>query len=116
MRHGKAEVPNVAIEWIYSRDAGRGTVLAYDAKVDKDRVFNLSLGATTTPENFVQALKEAFPGVDARVKTGPGMVGAPPDAKSLDMRRSKSVLGYTPEYDMAGALRDYAAWLKPRLK
>ena len=116
MRHGKAEVPNVAIEWIYSRDAGRGTVLAYDAKVDKDRVFNLSLGATITPENFVQALKQAFPGVDARVKIGPGMVGAGPDAKSLDMRRSKAVLGYEPEYDMAGALRDYAAWLKPRLK
>lgn len=113
--YGKTEVPNATIEWIYSKDAGRGTVLAYDAKIDKDRVFNLTLGGPTAPADLVKALKAVFPGVDATVNAGAGPVGAQSLSPALSMERSKKVLGYTPEYDMVAALRDYADWLRPHV-
>ena len=37
------------MEWVYSKDAARGTVMALDAKDLGSRVFNITMGAMTTP-------------------------------------------------------------------
>jgi hypothetical protein len=39
------------MEWVYSKDAGRGTVMALDAKDLGRRVFNITMGSLTTPDS-----------------------------------------------------------------
>ena len=62
----EAVVPSGAMEWVYSKDAARGTVLALQAPNHQDRVFNITMGEVTTPDAFAAALRAAVPG--ARVK------------------------------------------------
>ena len=41
----EATVPPGAMEWVYSKDAARGTVMALDAKDLGSRVFNITMGS-----------------------------------------------------------------------
>src|ERR1700752_571133 len=45
----EATVPPGTMEWVYSKDAARGTVMALDAKELGSRVFNVTMGAMTAP-------------------------------------------------------------------
>jgi nucleoside-diphosphate-sugar epimerase len=108
----EVEIPNIPLEWIYSKDAAAGTVLALKATIAKDRVFNLSMGPPTTPEALTDALRSVF--ADVRVRTQAGDL--PPRSKwadkGMDLGRAKKILGFQPAYDMAGAIRDYSAWMR----
>jgi nucleoside-diphosphate-sugar epimerase len=44
----EATVPPGPMEWVYSKDATRGTVMALDAKDLGSRVFNITMGSVTT--------------------------------------------------------------------
>ncbi len=118
LKHGKADIPNVKIEWIYSRDAGLGTVLALEAKIDRHRVFNLSMGAPTSPEDMAAAIQAAIPGIETRIgpKIGTATMGGATFDEPLELGRAKSILGYQPAYPMTEAIRDYADWLKSLAK
>ena len=62
----EATVPPGAMEWVYSKDAARATVMALDAKDLGSRVFNITMGAMTTPAEMAEAIQAVAPG--ARVK------------------------------------------------
>jgi nucleoside-diphosphate-sugar epimerase len=104
-----ATVPAMANEWVYSKDAAAGTVLALKAKALGSGVFNLTMGCMVTPQDFADALTTAIPGVELRIE--------PPKApavnrKPAEIALAKKVLGYEPKYAMVEAIRDYSGWLR----
>ncbi|PZC45173.1 MAG: threonine 3-dehydrogenase [Chloroflexi bacterium] len=112
IRTGETSVAPQSVEWVYSKDAAKGTVLALQANNPKGRVFNVGTGTVTTPEDMADAVKAALPATKVSVsgqKPTGGFAAVP-----LSMSRSKTEIGYEPSFDMAGAIRDYAEWYKNR--
>ena len=112
MRGGEGVVPAAALEWVYSKDAAAGTVLALEAKSLPSRVFNLSMGTLTSPEDLVLAVKAVFP--QARLRIERPADGSPAlynMTRHSSPKRSKEVLGFTPRFPMAAAVRDLVDYL-----
>ena len=109
----EATVPPGAMEWVYSKDAARGTVLALDAKDLGSGVFNITMGALTQPGEMAAAIGAVIPG--AKVK-----FDAPPSARvaltnrdsHADLSRAKRHLGYEPEFPLQAAVKDLAEWMR----
>jgi len=111
----EAAVPASSLEWVYSKDAAMGTVLALRAPDLRTRVFNITMGRIVTAEEFAAALKAAIPEARVRIQTPPRSAVAVPDMNHVsDLRLAREVLGYAPAYDMPAAVRDMVAWLKSR--
>ncbi len=99
-------------EFVYSKDAARGTVLASHATGLKDRVFNISMGRIYTQEEIAAILSKIIPG--SKITTSDETQSG--NRKSMDepvsLERAQKQLGFTPEYDMVAALGDYVNWYK----
>ena len=65
-------MPPGVMEWVYSKDAARGTVLALDAKDLGSGVFNLTMGAMTTPNEFAAAIGAVVPGAKVKFEAPAG--------------------------------------------
>ena len=111
---GEAVIPSAAMEWVYSKDAAHGTVLALQAASLPSRVFNITMGKATSPEEMAAALKEVFPGVKTRFDKPLVSGGARP--KPAEIIRAKKILGYEPEFPMLKAMRDYVEWSRRTVK
>ena len=109
----EAIVPPGAMEWVYSKDAARGTVMALDAKDLGTGVFNITMGAVTQPGEFADAIGAVVPG--AKVK-----FDAPASARvaltnrdqHADLSRAKRHLGYEPQFRLEAAVKDLAEWMR----
>jgi nucleoside-diphosphate-sugar epimerase len=109
----EATVPPGPMEWVYSKDAARGTVLALDAKDLGNGIFNITMGAVTAPGEFADAITAVAPG--AKVK-----FDAPPSARvaltnrdqHADLARAKRHLGFAPAFPLAAAVKDMAEWMR----
>lgn len=113
LRGEEAVVPAAAMEWVYVKDAARGTVLALTAKDLGSRVFNLTMGTITAPAAFAAALQAAVPGARVRIETPAAA------ATSLmtmehpgDLTLSRETLGFAPQYGIEAAVRDMVAWYR----
>jgi nucleoside-diphosphate-sugar epimerase len=104
----EAVVPSAALEWVYSKDAAYGTVLALQAKALPSRVFNITMGKATDAEELSAALKEVFPGV--KIRLDKNSVPSSARAKPAEIGRAKAILGYEPQFPMVKAMRDYLEW------
>ena len=108
----EATVPPGAMEWVYSKDAARGTVMALDAKDLGNGVFNITMGALTQPGEMADAIGAVAPG--AKVK-----FDAPASARvaltnrntHADLSRAKKHLGYEPAFPLKVAVKDQAEWM-----
>jgi nucleoside-diphosphate-sugar epimerase len=108
-------LPSGSLEWVYSKDAAVGTVLALQASNLSSRVFNITMGVLLTPDDLAAAFATVFPGARIRIETPPATAVALPDMRSAsDPGLARSVLGYAPRYGAVEALRDFAAWEKAR--
>jgi nucleoside-diphosphate-sugar epimerase len=108
----EAIVPPGAMEWVYSKDAARGTVMALDAKDLGKGVFNITMGKLTTPAEMAEAIGHAVPGAKCKFETPAGTgVSLANRAEHADLSRSKTHLGYAPEFPFAAAVKDLAAWM-----
>jgi nucleoside-diphosphate-sugar epimerase len=118
LRGEEAIVGAGGLEWVYSKDAARGTVLALQAKGNlRSRVFNITMGRVTTPDELAGALKSAVPGARVRIETpAAAAVSAQQMHHASDLTLAKSVIGYQPEYDMPRAISDLVAWFKTKQK
>jgi nucleoside-diphosphate-sugar epimerase len=113
MQGQEGVVPAAALEWVYSKDAAAGTVLALEAGSLKDRVFNLTMGTLTSPDDLVAAVKAVFPQARLRIaKPADGTPALSPMTRAASLVRSKDVLGYAPRFTMAAAVRDLAEYLR----
>ena len=93
MAQPAALVPPGAMEWVYSKDAAGGTVLALEAKDLGNRVFNITMGSLTTPSDMATAFAAAVPGAKVRFEapTGAGICRAP-SATSATSRSSSCTM------------------------
>ncbi len=104
----EAVVPSAALEWVYSKDAARGTVMALQASALPSRVFNITMGKATTAEELAAALKEVFPGV--KIRQDKNNVPSSARTKPAEITRAKKILGYEPQFPIVAAMRDYLEW------
>ena len=108
-----AVVPGTAMEWVYSKDAARATVLALRAPALGSGVFNITMGRIFRPEELAAELVRAIPGAQTRIEAQPeGSTWSGGDWKPADISRARTILGYEPQYPMPRALADYAAWYR----
>ena len=107
-------VPGAALEWVYSKDAAQGTVLALQAAALPSRVFNITMGKSITGDELSAALKEVFPEVKIRIEKN--TVPSSARAKPAEITRAKKILGYEPQFPMVKAMRDYVAWSEKHAK
>lgn len=108
--NGEIEVPSRSLEWVYSKDAARGTVLALRADNLTDRVFNIGTGRLTNPEELADAITAALPETKTSIAPPDPSGAAMFNAVALNLDRSRAVLGYEPEFDMPACVRDYIEW------
>lgn len=113
MQGQEGVVPAAALEWVYSKDAAAGTVLALEAQSLKDRVFNITMGTLTSPDDLAAAVKAVFPQARLRIaKPADGTPALSPMTRAASLARAKDVLGYEPRFTMAAAVRDLAEYLE----
>jgi len=111
--HYQAMVPAGAMEWVYSKDAANGTVLALRAKDLGTRIFNVTMAALTTPEDLANGIKAVVPGAKVKIETPTATAVALPNMRGVsDQKTAKAILGYAPKYTMVEGLRDQAEWMK----
>lgn len=111
----KAVIPAAVMEWVYSKDAARGTVLALKAPVLKRRVFNVTMGCLTSPEALSAALKEIVPGAKVSIETPSNATPAMQGMTGFsNLSAAKEVLGFTPRFQMLDAVRDMVEWARRR--
>lgn len=109
----EAVVPSGTMEWVYSKDAGRGTVLALKAKDLGNGVFNIVMAQPTSPDEFAEALRQVVPGARIRIDTPKGTaISLPNMRRSSDRTNARETIGYEPEFDILKALQDMHAWMQ----
>ncbi len=110
-------IPAGAMEWVYSKDAGLGTVLALKAKELRSRIFNCTMGRLVTAEELATAIREVIPGARTRIETPPATAVSMPNMRRVsDLSLAKAALGFTPQFGLNEAVRDMAEWLNARTK
>lgn len=111
----EAVLPAGAMEWVYSKDAGMGTVQALEAKDLGFGVFNITMGVLAKPEDMAAALKAAVPGAEVRIETPAAAAVSLPDMKAVsDLSHAKKTLGFTPQYGLVEGVKDLVTWMKSR--
>jgi nucleoside-diphosphate-sugar epimerase len=69
------------------------------------------MGRVTPPEEFAAALKAALPGAKVRIDTPAGAGASLMNMRNVaDLTLSREVLGFTPRFDIAAAVRDMVDW------
>jgi nucleoside-diphosphate-sugar epimerase len=108
----EATVPPGPMEWVYSKDAARGTVLALDAKDLGNGIFNITMGAVTAPGEFADAIAAVAPGAKVKFDAPPSARVALTNREShADLSRAKRQLGFEVEWPLGKAVKDQAAWM-----
>lgn len=109
----EALIPPGVMEWVYSKDAARGTVMALEAKDLGNGIFNLTMGAMTTPAEMAAAIGAVAPGAKCKFEApaGAGVSLSNRDAHA-DLSRAKRQLGWEPQFPLAAAVKDMAEWMR----
>ncbi|MFD7157879.1 NAD-dependent epimerase/dehydratase family protein [Kribbella sp. NPDC059898] len=92
----------------YGPDAGRAIALLTVAESLPHTVYNVSSGRPVTNGEFVEAVRQFRP--DLPLSLLPGRRLGPGQDPYLDISRLTRDTGFTPGYDIAAAVADYAAW------
>jgi nucleoside-diphosphate-sugar epimerase len=109
----EAIVPPGPMEWVYSKDAARGTVMALDAKDLGNRVFNITMGSVTTPAEMASAIGTVVPGAHVKFAAPAGTAVALSNRDTgADLGRAGRYLGYQPAFKLHEALADLARWMR----
>jgi nucleoside-diphosphate-sugar epimerase len=109
----EATVPPGPMEWVYSKDAARGTVMALDTKDLGNRVFNITMGSVTTPSEMATGIVAVVPGAKVKFDAPPGTAVALSNRDTCaDLSRAGRYLGYTPAFKLHAALQDLADWMQ----
>jgi UDP-glucose 4-epimerase len=99
-----------ASDLCYVKDCGRAIALLMVAERLNHRVYNVSTGRLVSYREVVAAINAEVPGANITLPAGRSP-GRPPD-NYLDTSRLRADTGFRPEYDVEGAVPDYAAWLR----
>lgn len=106
----RAEVSINGADWIYSKDAARGTHLACWAEDIKDRLFNLGMGRAYSSQEIADAINAVTaPGLAAPAANPTNAPG-----RFMNIDRATRQLGWSVDYPMEKAISDYRDWLATR--
>ncbi len=109
----EAIVPPGAMEWVYSKDAARATVMALDAKDLGSRIFNVTMGRLTTPAEMAAAIQAEVPGAKVKFEAPKGTaISLANRSEHADLSRAKKHLGYEPQFKLQEAVKDLAGWMR----
>ena len=108
----EAVLPPGAMEWVYSKDAARGTVMALDAKDLGPRVFNITMGSLTTPNEMASRCRPRLqaPRLSSINQQVLGL--ALQSRQPADLSCAKRYLGYEPRFRLQDAFNDLADWMR----
>jgi len=113
LRGEETALPRRSMEWVYSKDAAAGAVLALGAQGLQDRVFNISMGRVVRAEEVAETVRRVIPAAKIRLEEVTEAGSPFPEVhEPLDLTRSRTQLGYEPRYDLEGAVRDYVEWCR----
>lgn len=108
----EAVIPGGTMEWVYSKDAGRGTVMALRAPALGNGIFNTAMSQPVTAIDFSEALKSLFPDAKIRIDTPSNSAIALRNmTRNSSLENSRETLGYEPQYEMRTALADMRDWM-----
>ena len=111
LRGEETALPRRAMEWVYSKDAAAGTVLALKAGELQSRVFSISMGRVYRAEEVAETVRRVIPAARIQLQEVTEAGSAFPEVHDpLDLTRSRVQLGYEPRYTLEGAVRDYVEW------
>jgi nucleoside-diphosphate-sugar epimerase len=109
----EATVPPGVMEWVYSKDAARATVMALDAKDLGSRIFNVTMGAMTTPAELADAIKAVVPGATVKFNApNSTAISLANRDQHADLSRAKKHLGYQPAFPVREAVKDMVEWMR----
>ena len=104
------------MDYLYVKDAARGSILAYYSKSLPNVVYNIGLGRLVSVSEIADVIKEMFPRFDYVIGLGPwpselhqSWIRGP-----LDISRAKTDLGYEPRYEVREGVRDLVEWLQKK--
>lgn len=103
-------VPPGTMEWLYSKDAARGVVLALQAEGIESRVFNIGMGRPCDNEELIAVFEQVVPG--AKLEVDKSAQTSQTSSVFLDLTRARTELGYEAEYDLPAMVADYVAWYR----
>jgi nucleoside-diphosphate-sugar epimerase len=99
---GKVYAPN---EYVYGKDVAYALHLACKAADPKQRTYNAGSGVVTGPEELAQIAKALAPNAEVKLVASAGSAAS--KSVPLDLSVSKAELGYTPQFPLKEALRNY---------
>lgn len=102
-----AEVGISGADWVYSKDAARGTHLACWADGLETRLFNLGMGRPCSAEEIADAINAVAPGDCAKASPSAITPGRP----AMNIGRAGRQLGFDVKFPMDVAIRDYRDWI-----
>lgn len=113
LRGEETRLPRRSMEWVYSKDAAAGAVLALKAPRLESRVFNISTGRVYRADEVAETVRRVIPAAQIRLEEVREEGSAFPEVHDpLDLSRSRAQLGYEPRYDLERAVRDYVEWYR----
>jgi nucleoside-diphosphate-sugar epimerase len=109
----EAVVPPGAMEWVYSKDAARATVMALDAKDLGSRIFNVTMGKVSTPAETADAIQAVVPGAKVKFDAPKGTaISLANRSEHAELARAKQYLGYEPAFPLREAVKDMVEWVR----
>lgn len=105
------------IDHTYIEDFVQGTLLAFDVKAPRHRVFNIASGEGHTYREMIRMIEDIIPG--SNITVGPGLIKQSEDLNApqkgaLDIKRAREELGYQPRYGLFEGLKQYVVELKAK--
>ncbi len=95
---------------VYIKDCARAIGLVHLAHSLKHNIYNISDALQHSPAEYAEAIREVIP--EAQIKLGKTRSAKDVDDPPMSIERIKEELGFTPEYDLKRAVRDYIDWLR----
>jgi nucleoside-diphosphate-sugar epimerase len=109
----EAVVPPGAMEWVYSKDAARATVMALYAKDLGSRIFNVTMGKVSTPAETAEAIQAVVPGAKVKFDAPKGTaISLANRTEHAELARAKQYLGYEPAFPLREAVKDMVEWVR----
>ncbi|SRR5579875_305280 len=98
---------------VYVKDVANSIVLAAQASGTRSRIFHIGSGKLHTLRELAAVLKEIYPRAEFDIGPGLDYFGLGHNVYSLhDITRAREELGYEPQYDLLGAVKDYIAMME----
>ncbi len=97
------------LDFTYIKDAVQGFVLALTKNEVKNEVFNITFGEGRSLKEFAEILINYFPNLKIIEYEFDKFH---PKRGSLDISKSKNLLGFHPEYPLENGIKEYVEWIK----